>query len=151
MIHDTVSVLGPAQTFHALPRLRDEGARSVEGDACMRSRGGAADSAPSEHGRARHVRAGGGVRAARTTGNTARTALPGRLEAPLHPRGAVAVDSLVKTFKDGTRALDGLSFEVPTGTVLGLLGPNGAGKTTAVRVLTTLLRPDSPQRPCRRC
>jgi ABC-2 type transport system ATP-binding protein len=55
---------------------------------------------------------------------------------------AVVVDSLVKTFGT-TRALDGLSFEVPEGTVLGLLGPNGAGKTTVVRVLSTLLRPDS--------
>ncbi|HEX3460154.1 MAG TPA: ATP-binding cassette domain-containing protein [Acidimicrobiales bacterium] len=59
------------------------------------------------------------------------------------PRPAVVVDSLVKTFKGGVRALDGVSFEIPTGTVLGLLGPNGAGKTTAVHVLTTLLRPDS--------
>ncbi|MDQ1749381.1 MAG: type transport system ATP-binding protein, partial [Pseudonocardiales bacterium] len=56
---------------------------------------------------------------------------------------AVSVDSLVKTFAGTVRALDGVSFEIPTGTVLGLLGPNGAGKTTAVRVLTTLLRPDS--------
>jgi len=56
---------------------------------------------------------------------------------------AVSVDSLVKTFSGSVRALDGVSFEIPTGTVLGLLGPNGAGKTTAVRVLTTLLRPDS--------
>ncbi|MBO0901431.1 ATP-binding cassette domain-containing protein [Cellulomonas sp. zg-ZUI222] len=39
-------------------------------------------------------------------------------------------------------ALRGLDLEVPQGTVLGLLGPNGAGKTTAVRILTTLLRPD---------
>ncbi|MET8082358.1 ATP-binding cassette domain-containing protein [Streptomyces sp. NPDC005303] len=40
-------------------------------------------------------------------------------------------------------ALDGLDLRVGRGTVHGLLGPNGAGKTTAVRVLTTLLRPDS--------
>jgi ABC-2 type transport system ATP-binding protein len=41
------------------------------------------------------------------------------------------------------RALDGVDLEVAHGTVLGLLGPNGAGKTTAVRVLTTLLKPDA--------
>jgi len=41
------------------------------------------------------------------------------------------------------RALDGLSLDVEEGTVLSVLGPNGAGKTTLVRVLTTLLRPDS--------
>ena len=55
---------------------------------------------------------------------------------------AVVVRDLVKTYGP-TRALSGCSFAVPEGTVLGLLGPNGAGKTTAVRVLTTLLRPDS--------
>ena len=41
------------------------------------------------------------------------------------------------------RALDGLDLAVPRGSVLAVLGPNGAGKTTSVRVLTTLLRPDS--------
>src|SRR5664279_2914833 len=41
------------------------------------------------------------------------------------------------------RALAGLDLRVPTGTVLGVLGPNGAGKTTAVRIFTTLLRPDA--------
>jgi ABC-2 type transport system ATP-binding protein len=55
---------------------------------------------------------------------------------------AVRAEALVKTF-GATRALDGIDLEIPTGTVLGLLGPNGAGKTTAVRILTTLLRPDS--------
>jgi ABC-2 type transport system ATP-binding protein len=55
---------------------------------------------------------------------------------------AVRAEALVKTY-GSTRALDGIDLEIPTGTVLGLLGPNGAGKTTAVRILTTLLRPDS--------
>lgn len=55
---------------------------------------------------------------------------------------AVEATGLVKHYGE-TKALDGLDLVVPTGTVLGLLGPNGAGKTTAVRVLTTLLRPDS--------
>ena len=55
---------------------------------------------------------------------------------------AVEVEDLVKTY-GRTRALDGVTLQVPEGRVLGLLGPNGAGKTTTVRVLTTLLRPDS--------
>ncbi len=52
-----------------------------------------------------------------------------------------AVD-LVKRF-GSVVALDGVSFEVKRGTVTGLLGPNGAGKTTAVRILTTLLKPNA--------
>jgi ABC-2 type transport system ATP-binding protein len=55
---------------------------------------------------------------------------------------AVRAEGLVKTY-GAVRALDGLDLEVPRGTVLGVLGPNGAGKTTCVRVLTTLLKPDS--------
>jgi ABC-2 type transport system ATP-binding protein len=55
---------------------------------------------------------------------------------------AIVVRDLVKSFGD-VRALGGVDLEVPKGTVLGLLGPNGAGKTTLVRVLTTLLTPDS--------
>jgi ABC-2 type transport system ATP-binding protein len=55
---------------------------------------------------------------------------------------AVEAIDLVKHF--GTnRAVDGVSFVVPEGTVLGLLGPNGAGKTTTVRMLTTLSVPTS--------
>jgi daunorubicin resistance ABC transporter ATP-binding subunit len=55
---------------------------------------------------------------------------------------AILVENLVKRFGD-VEALKGVSFDVPAGRVLGLLGPNGAGKTTAVRVLTTLIPPDS--------
>ena len=55
---------------------------------------------------------------------------------------AVEALDLVKIFDDNA-AVDGVSFVVPTGTVLGLLGPNGAGKTTTVRMLTTLSRPTS--------
>ncbi len=59
---------------------------------------------------------------------------------------AITAEGLVKVFTSRSgdvRALDGVDLEVAEGTVLGLLGPNGAGKTTAVRVLTTLLKPDA--------
>jgi ABC-2 type transport system ATP-binding protein len=54
---------------------------------------------------------------------------------------AIETDGLCKRYGD-VRALDGVDLRAEKGTVLGLLGPNGAGKTTAVRILTTLLRPD---------
>jgi ABC-2 type transport system ATP-binding protein len=55
---------------------------------------------------------------------------------------AIRVSGVVKSF-GAVRALDGVDLEAAPGTVLGLLGPNGAGKTTAVRVMTTLLKPDA--------
>ncbi|MFG3711602.1 ATP-binding cassette domain-containing protein [Micromonospora sp. NPDC047730] len=55
---------------------------------------------------------------------------------------AIEAEGLRKRYGD-TEALAGLDLTVPAGTVCGLLGRNGAGKTTAVRVLTTLLRPDA--------
>jgi ABC-2 type transport system ATP-binding protein len=57
---------------------------------------------------------------------------------------SIIAEDLVKTYDKGTvRALDSLNLDVEEGTVLGVLGPNGAGKTTTVRILSTLLRPDS--------
>ena len=55
---------------------------------------------------------------------------------------AILVEGLTKSFGE-VHALRGIDLSVPRGTVLGVLGPNGAGKTTAVRILTTLLRPDA--------
>ena len=56
----------------------------------------------------------------------------------------IRASGLAKQFGT-TRALDGVDLAVPEGTVLGLLGPNGAGKTTAVRVFSTLVKPDAGQ------
>jgi ABC-2 type transport system ATP-binding protein len=59
----------------------------------------------------------------------------------------IEASDLVKTYSPKgspqVRALDGLNLEVPQGSVTALLGPNGAGKTTTVKVLTTLIQPDS--------
>ena len=55
----------------------------------------------------------------------------------------IEVNDLVKVYKGGTRAVDGVSFTVGEGEFFGFLGPNGAGKTTTIRVLSTLLRPTS--------
>jgi oleandomycin transport system ATP-binding protein len=55
---------------------------------------------------------------------------------------AIEAEGLVKTFGK-VRALDGIDMVAREGTVFGLLGPNGAGKTTAIRVLSTLIRPDA--------
>ncbi|MFJ5102188.1 ABC transporter ATP-binding protein [Streptomyces sp. NPDC088554] len=57
-------------------------------------------------------------------------------------RSAVLVQGIYKTFKK-SQALQGIDLEVRPGEVMALLGPNGAGKTTLVKVLTTLIKPDS--------
>ncbi len=59
---------------------------------------------------------------------------------------AIEAHGLTKSYgkaDKAVRALDGVSFAVPSGTVFGLLGPNGAGKSTTVKILTTLSRADS--------
>jgi ABC-2 type transport system ATP-binding protein len=67
---------------------------------------------------------------------------------------ALEVENIVKVYRghrnglfgrgsEPVRAIDGLSFNVPRGTIFGLLGPNGAGKTTLLKILATLLQPTS--------
>ncbi|MEW9549536.1 alpha/beta fold hydrolase [Nonomuraea sp. NPDC050783] len=60
----------------------------------------------------------------------------GRRPVPLEIKG------LTKAYRNGEPAVDGLSFRVEQGQVLGLLGPNGAGKTTTMRMMMGLIRPD---------
>ncbi|MEM8733374.1 MAG: ABC transporter ATP-binding protein [Planctomycetota bacterium] len=63
--------------------------------------------------------------------------------------GATSADSqaiVVEDFRkeyDGTLAADGISFNIPTGTIAALIGPNGAGKTTTIRTLCGIIRPTS--------
>jgi ABC transporter DrrB family efflux protein len=70
--------------------------------------------------------------------------LPHRPDSPALGRGgpAIRVEGVAKRFGE-TQALAGVDLEVPEGAVFGLLGPNGAGKTTLVRILSTLVLPDS--------
>ncbi|TFB71234.1 ABC transporter ATP-binding protein [Cryobacterium glaciale] len=60
------------------------------------------------------------------------------------PGAAIEVVNLVKRFGHN-RALNGVSFQVPRGTVFGVIGPNGAGKTTIMRALLDIIRPTSGQ------
>ena len=59
------------------------------------------------------------------------------------PDPAVQADKLVREFKKGPRAVDGIDLAVAPGEIYGFLGPNGAGKSTTVHMLTTLLPPTS--------
>lgn len=56
---------------------------------------------------------------------------------------AIIVDKLVKQYKNGVKALNGLSLEVNCGEIFSLLGPNGAGKSSLINILTTLYKPTS--------
>src|SRR6266516_2744315 len=53
----------------------------------------------------------------------------------------IEVEGLVREFKNGPRAVDGIDLVVKPGEIYGFLGPNGAGKSTTVHMLTTLLPP----------
>jgi ABC-2 type transport system ATP-binding protein len=55
----------------------------------------------------------------------------------------ITVKDLVEVYADGTKAVDGISFDVKEGEFFGFLGPNGAGKSTTIKILTTLLRKTS--------
>jgi ABC-2 type transport system ATP-binding protein len=54
---------------------------------------------------------------------------------------SIVVEGLVREFKKGPRAVDGIDLRVEPGEIYGFLGPNGAGKSTTVHMLTTLLPP----------
>lgn len=56
---------------------------------------------------------------------------------------AISIDQLSKTYSDGKRALDGVSFDVARGSIFGLLGPNGAGKSTLINILAGLVNKSS--------
>jgi ABC-2 type transport system ATP-binding protein len=58
-------------------------------------------------------------------------------------KGGIEVENLVREFRKGPRAVDGISLTVEPGEIYGFLGPNGAGKSTTVLMLTTLLPPTS--------
>ncbi len=58
-------------------------------------------------------------------------------------KGGIEVENLVREFRKGPRAVDGISLAVVPGEIYGFLGPNGAGKSTTVLMLTTLLPPTS--------
>ena len=58
-------------------------------------------------------------------------------------QAAIRIDQLCKTYQGGKRALDGVSVDVPAGSIFGLLGPNGAGKSTLINILAGLVNKSS--------
>src|SRR5690348_10329097 len=67
----------------------------------------------------------------------------GTMAAGPRGNGGIEVEGLVREFKNGPRAVDGIDLHVDPGEIYGFLGPNGAGKSTTVLMLTTLLPPTS--------
>ena len=61
----------------------------------------------------------------------------------MNNEAAISIQGLCKTYQGGKRALDGVSFDVPQGSIFGLLGPNGAGKSTLINILAGLVRKTS--------
>jgi ABC-2 type transport system ATP-binding protein len=59
------------------------------------------------------------------------------------PTAGIEVEGLIRDFKGGVRAVDGIDLQVAQGEIYGFLGPNGAGKSTTVLILTTLLPPSA--------
>src|SRR5438046_7361682 len=60
---------------------------------------------------------------------------------PAMSHDGITANGLVREFKGGIRAVDGIELQVQPGEIYGFLGPNGAGKSTTVHILTTLLPP----------
>ena len=75
----------------------------------------------------------------KATNNKEKNANPSPIFNPVHPAVIDAYTSSVLKSIDGYRAVDGVTFRVERGQVVGLLGPNGAGKTTTLRVLMGLI------------
>ena len=65
------------------------------------------------------------------------------MDEPEKANESIVVKDLVKVYKGGVRAVDGVSFEVKAGELFAFLGPNGAGKSTTIKIITTLLKPTS--------
>ncbi|MEU8357511.1 alpha/beta fold hydrolase [Nonomuraea sp. NPDC048882] len=83
-------------------------------------------------------------KAAATGTPDAREAVAASSEAPLGDADVpLEISGLTKAYRNGELAVDGLSFRVERGQVLGLLGPNGAGKTTTMRMMMGLIHPDA--------
>src|SRR6266508_1846751 len=81
------------------------------------------------------------ARRAMAAGRAARRRVAGNVVAMARSQHGIEVEGLVREYKKGPRAVDGIDLSIAPGEIYGFLGPNGAGKSTTVHVLTTLLPP----------